>query len=1004
MKAFGASLLLALQLCCSSLVTAQEQFPIKNDGQTDLVQWDHYSMIINGERLFIWSGEMHYWRIPVPELWLDILQKIKAAGFNTVSFYSHWGWHSAADGALDFETGAHDVSNLFAIAKELGLYILWRPGPYINAETTAGGFPGWVTTGAYGSLRNNDSRYTEAWTPYWEKISSTVANHSITNGGNVIFYQIENEYGEQWLDVATRKPNESAIAYMELLEASAAKSGIKIPTLHNNPNLGTKVWSMDYDINHVGGDVWLYGLDHYPSCWSCNLEECTSTNGYPPDFTLFDYYTNFQETAPTMPSFLAEFQGGSYNPWSGPAGGCVNTTGPDWVNVFYRHNIGQKVTAQNIYMLYGGTNWGGLAFPTVGTSYDYSAPVAENRLIGDKYSETKLLSYFIRAAKDLTQVERGANGTNLTTNPAVFTQILRNVKSNAGFYVTVHANSTLQTSVSFKSNMTTSVGTLMVPQYAQNTQLNGRESKILVSDFVAGSQNIIYSTVEILAVSIINNKPVIVFWVPTGQSGEFYLQGVQHGSVAKSTGGANIAFHTTTHGVITSFTQNKGMTVFQYENGVTAVVLDRTAAYAMWQPVLTNDPHVPLNATILVSGPHLVRSASIQGDNVALTGDYDGTTLIEVFVPSHCAKVTFNGQAVAVHATKYGSMVGTLSPAKWTVSSLNATLPALTEWKVRDGLPERNADYDDSKWVIANHTSTPNPSKPATYPVLYSDDYGFHTGNLLWRGRFDGAEATGVFLNVIGGTSSGWSAYLNGVLLGSTFGDTKLSQTNLTLSFGKAVKSGENVLFVIQDHMGKDETSGVLNPRGILNATLLGSSKAKFASWRVAGKAGGDANIDPIRGPYAEGGLHAERLGWHLPGFNDSAWESGSPAQGLSTSGANFYRTIVPLDIPSGYDVSLAFELGAPAGSKLRAQLYVNGYQFGKFIPYLGNQVEFPVFPGIFNYNGNNTIGLSVWAQSDEGAKMSVSMSVLAVYASPFTTGNTEYLRPGWTDNRLKYY
>lgn len=26
-------------------------------------------------------GQMHYWRVPVPELWIDILQKVKAAGY-----------------------------------------------------------------------------------------------------------------------------------------------------------------------------------------------------------------------------------------------------------------------------------------------------------------------------------------------------------------------------------------------------------------------------------------------------------------------------------------------------------------------------------------------------------------------------------------------------------------------------------------------------------------------------------------------------------------------------------------------------------------------------------------------------------------------------------------------------------------------------------------------------------------------------------------------------------
>ena len=159
-----------------------------------------------------------------------------------------------------------------------------------------------------------------------------------------------------------------------------------------------------------------------------------------------------------------------------------------------------------------------------------------------------------------------------------------------------------------------------------------------------------------------------------------------------------------------------------------------------------------------------------------------------------------------------------------------------------------------------------------------------------------------------------------------------MSETNATLYFGNATTQGENVLFLLQDHMGHDETTGVLNPRGILNATLLSggsSNTTAFTSWKVAGTAGGEANIDPIRGPFNEGGLHAERAGWHLPGFDDSTWESDSPEQGLTIAGANFYRTTMPLDLPEGVDISLAFELSAPANSTLRAQLYVNGYMFG---------------------------------------------------------------------------
>lgn len=250
---------LILQVACLLRAFAQPE-PTLTDGLTSSVEYDQYSLIIDGKRLFMWSGEYHPWRIPVPELWQDIMQKIKAAGFNTFSMYTHWGWHSAADGKLDFETGAHNITSIFEMAKEMGLYILLRPGPYINAETSAGGYPGWLLTGAYGSLRNNDTRYTDAWGPYQDYMARLAGDYAITRGGNVILFQIENEYGEQWLNVAARTPNETAISYMELLEASAKENGVDIPTIANAPNLGAKSWSLDYDINHVGGDTDLYAL------------------------------------------------------------------------------------------------------------------------------------------------------------------------------------------------------------------------------------------------------------------------------------------------------------------------------------------------------------------------------------------------------------------------------------------------------------------------------------------------------------------------------------------------------------------------------------------------------------------------------------------------------------------------------------------------------------------------------------------------------------------------
>ena len=76
-------------------------------------------------------------------LWRDILQKMKASGYNTVAVYFDWGYHSPKQGVYDF-SGVRDMDRMLTMAQEEGLYVITRAGPYVNAELTRGGFPGWL--------------------------------------------------------------------------------------------------------------------------------------------------------------------------------------------------------------------------------------------------------------------------------------------------------------------------------------------------------------------------------------------------------------------------------------------------------------------------------------------------------------------------------------------------------------------------------------------------------------------------------------------------------------------------------------------------------------------------------------------------------------------------------------------------------------------------------------------------------------------------------------------
>lgn len=429
---------------------------------------------------------------------------------------------------------------------------------------------------------------------------------------------------------------------------------------------------------------------------------------------------------------------------------------------------------------------------------------------------------------------------------------------------------------------------------------------------------------------------------------------------------------------------------------------------------------------VLVQGPYLVRTAELnqKTKTLELTGDIDSDgTAIYVFAPKSASSVSWNGKKLVVIA-RSGNLIKAVSQKPSTFK-----LPSLGPWKSHDSLPEIALDYKASSdaWVTANKTTTVNSIKPDSHnPVLYVDEYGIHVGNHIYRATFPTTSSppTGAALNLTGGLAFGYSVWLNEKYIGSYLGLSYSGTGATTFSFANATlntDNKDNVLVVVMDNSGHDEREAAVIPRGIYNATLVGPSSYNFTSWKIAGTAGRESNIDPVRGPLNEGGLYAERIGAHLPGFPDSDWSPiPSSAKTLSVPGAGIkaFRTVVPLHVPSGLDVSISFRLTAPGtnasstfeptvagySNRVRALLFVNGYQYGRFNPYIGSQIDFPVPPGVLDYDGDNTIAVTVWSQSAEGAEVKVEWNVDYVHASSFDMRfDGKGLRPGWGSERLRY-
>jgi hypothetical protein len=97
--------------------------PVKRALLQQFVTWDENSLFIKGERVMIYSGEFHPFRLPSPSLWLDVFQKIKAAGFNTVSYYNMWALNEQTRGQFRAE-GVFDMVPFYEAALKAGIYLI----------------------------------------------------------------------------------------------------------------------------------------------------------------------------------------------------------------------------------------------------------------------------------------------------------------------------------------------------------------------------------------------------------------------------------------------------------------------------------------------------------------------------------------------------------------------------------------------------------------------------------------------------------------------------------------------------------------------------------------------------------------------------------------------------------------------------------------------------------------------------------------------------------------
>ena len=256
------------------------------------------------------------------------------------------------------------------------------------------------------------------------------------------------------------------------------------------------------------------------------------------------------------------------------------------------------------------------------------------------------------------------------------------------------------------------------------------------------------------------NQDVALLHGRPGEDGETVLSYSSAPSVRVISGSANSMFDSST-GMLRLNYVHSGLTEVEISGGgrpaLTLLLADDPTADTFWRQDTSVGP-------VLERGPELVRTASATGAALALTGDTSGSSGLEVWAPPSLRTVTWNGQPVPTQPTAAGSLAATRQlpgPAAVTLPDLSTL-----NWKYSAESPEADPSFNDSAWQNATKTSTNSTTRPpAGASVLTADDYGFHTGDVWYRGRFSGSTGS-VSIDYGGGGAGLAQVWLDGTYLG----------------------------------------------------------------------------------------------------------------------------------------------------------------------------------------------------------------------------------------------
>lgn len=199
---------------------------------------------------------------------------MKAGGITVVSSYVIWIYHQEREELFNFE-GNQNLREFIQTAKDCGLYVMLRIGPWVHGEVRNGGFPDWLIRKGF-PLRCNHPDYLRCVRRFFREIAKQAKGLLFQDNGPVFGIQLENELTEDAAHLLKLKElamEEGLRVPIYTVTGWNAKNGAKIPEDDVIPVFGGYVeapWEQHMEKLEPSSH-WFFLPDRNDSCIGADL-------------------------------------------------------------------------------------------------------------------------------------------------------------------------------------------------------------------------------------------------------------------------------------------------------------------------------------------------------------------------------------------------------------------------------------------------------------------------------------------------------------------------------------------------------------------------------------------------------------------------------------------------------------------------------------------------------------------------------------------------------------